>query len=247
MKKNNNTKPKIIAVVSARGGSKGIPGKNIKLLNGKPLISYCLKNLLNCSEISRVILSSDSKKILKIAKKKYPKLEIMLRPKKLARDNTPLTSVAKFVSKELKKKGYISDFVLQVAPTCPFIKLKTIKKIITLLKRNKSNCIVTLKKIEHEHPYRAKQLNIKNKIFKSFIKNINVEKYISRQDLPVLYCTSGAIYARSYKLLQTFNEKNFCLGKKPIGVVVDDIEAINIDRKIDFDFAELIAKKYNIK
>ena len=67
--KNNNTKPKIIAVVSARGGSKGIPGKNIKLLNGKPLISYCLKNLLNCPEISRVILSSDSKKILKIAKK----------------------------------------------------------------------------------------------------------------------------------------------------------------------------------
>jgi len=116
-----------------------------------------------------------------------------------------------------------------------------------LLKRNKSNCIVTLKKIEHEHPYRAKQLDIKNKIFKSFIKNINVEKYISRQDLPVLYCTSGAIYARSYKLLQTFNEKNFCLGEKPIGVVVDDIEAINIDRKIDFDFAELIAKKYNIK
>tara|TARA_B110000046_G_scaffold179883_1_gene209766 strand:- start:256 stop:990 length:735 start_codon:yes stop_codon:yes gene_type:complete len=242
-----NKELKIIAVVSARGGSKGIPGKNIKLLNGKPLINHCFKNLLKCKVINRVILSSDSKKILRIAKKSYPKIETMLRPKNLAQDKTPLTSVAKYVSSELKRKNYIPDFVLQVAPTCPFIKLQTIEKIISLLKKNKSDCVVTLKRIEHEHPYRAKELNVKNGIFKSFIKNTNVEKFISRQDLPVLYCTSGGIYARSYKLLQKFNEKNFCLGKNPIGVIVDDIESINIDRKIDFDFAELIAKKYRIK
>ena len=237
----------IIAVVSARGGSKGIPRKNIKKLNKIPLIFYSIKNLLKIKEINRVILSSDSKKIIQITKRKFPQIETIIRPGKLALDKTPLTSVVKYVAMEEFKKGYKSDFVLQVAPTCPFIKVKTLKKIIQLLIQKKTNCVVTLKRIEHEHPYRAKKLSHIDNIFSNFIKNKNVEKFISRQDLPELYCTSGGIYARSFELLKTYNEKNFCLGKKPIGVVVDDIEAVNIDRPIDFDFAELLAKKYKIK
>jgi len=237
---------KIIAVVSARGGSKEIPGKNIKLLNGKPLISYILKTLTRCKELDRIILSSDSNKILNFGRKVHNKIETMKRPNNLALDSTPLTSVVKYVAERLEKENYIPDYVLQIAPTCPFIKLSTLKKIINYLKKKKSNCVVTLKRIEHEHPYRAKKLNKNNKIFKSFVTSFNVEKFISRQDLPALYCTSGAIYARSFKLLKTYNEKNFCLGKKPIGVVVSDIESINIDRKIDFYFAEMIAKKFKI-
>ena len=62
-----------------------------------------------------------------------------------------------------------------------------------------NDCVVTLKRIEHEHPYRAKELNKFSKNFKSFIKHLNVEKFISRQDLPTLYCTSGGIYARNFR------------------------------------------------
>ncbi len=237
---------KIVAVVSARAGSKGIPNKNIKLLNGKPLIYYSLKSLLKVKEIDRIVLSSDSEKILNTAKRLSKKIQLMKRPKFLAKDKTPLTSVVKYSAIELAKKGYVSDFVLQIAPTCPFIKIKTIKHIIKLLKKG-NDCVVTLKKIEHEHPYRAKELNKKNLQFKSFLKNVDVEKFISRQDLPKLFCTSGGIYARSFTLLKKFNEKDFNLGKKPIGVVVDDIEAINIDRLIDFDFAELMSKKYKLR
>jgi CMP-N-acetylneuraminic acid synthetase len=230
---------KILAVVSARSGSKGVPNKNIKLLGGKPLILHSLEKLLKVKEIDKIMLSSDSDKILNIAKKFSKKIQLMKRPNYLAKDKVPLTSVVKHAALELEKKGYSSDFVLQVAPTCPFIKVETLKKIILLLKKKKSNCVVTLKRIEHEHPYRAKKLNLNSLVFKNFIKNIDVEKYFSRQDLPTLYCSSGAIYARSFKLLKTFNEKNFCVGQKPIGVIVDDVEAINIDRKIDFDFAQL--------
>ena len=234
---------KIIAVVAARGGSKSIPKKNLKKLNGKPLINYIIGTLLNIKEIDRTILSSDSPEILRIAQKNNKKsLEIRLRPKNLSKDQTPLTSVAQYVANELFKENYEPEIVLQVAPTCPFIKSTTIKKIIKILKLKQSNCAVTLKRIEHDHPYRAKKL-YNNKTFKQFIKGINVEKFISRQDLPTLYCTSGAIYARTNKLLRSFSGKDFCLGKNPIGVVVDDIEAINIDRKIDFDFANYIAKK----
>ncbi len=239
-------KYKILAVVSARGGSKGIPGKNLKKLNNKPLLSYTLSTLTKIKEIDNIIVSSEDPKILSFAKSFSMKVNSKKRPKFLAKDKTPLTSVVKYVALQELKKDYHADFVLQIAPTCPFIKIDTIKKMISLLIKG-NDCVVTLKRIEHEHPFRAKKLNENNLRFKSFITNKNVEKYISRQDLPTLYCTSGGIYARSLKLLKKFNEKDFNLGKKPLGVVVDDIEAINIDRQIDFDFAELISKKYRLK
>jgi CMP-N,N'-diacetyllegionaminic acid synthase len=244
MKKNTST----VAIVSARGGSKGIPKKNIKLLGSKPLIIYSLELLSNIKLINKIIVSTESNKIKNIVKKYFPSLEVMYRPKNLAQDKTPLTSVVKYVSEYLARRGEYYNFVLQVAPTCPFIKKKTVEEIINVLKSKKSDCAVTLKRIEHEHPYRAKILNKKSNIFKSFLNNINVESFISRQDLPELYCTSGAIYGRTYSLLKTFNGKDFCLGKKPYGIIVDDLEAVNIDRSIDFEFANYLVrnKKYKI-
>ena len=78
------------------------------------------------------------------------------------------------------------------------------------------------------------------------MNNINVEKFISRQDLSTLYCTSGALYARKYSLLKKFKEKDFNLGKKFYGIVIDDFESVNIDRMIDLEFAEYLSKK-NLK
>ena len=239
------SKINVVAVVAARGGSKGIPGKNIKQLNGKPLIFYILNTLSKIKLIDKIVVSTDSKKIKNTVKKfKFNNVEIFDRSKKLSGDKVPLTSVAKQVAERLESEGYYPGIVLQVATTCPFLKSSTIIKSINILKKNKkANCVVTLKRIEHEHPYRAKKLNKKNLIFKQFIQGVNVEKFISRQDLPELYCTSGGLYARTFPLLQTFNEKNFCLGKNPLGLVVDEIESINIDRVIDFDFANYISKK----
>lgn len=232
---------KILAVISARGGSKGIPKKNLKKLGNKPLLFHSLDKILKVRDIDKIVLSSEDKNILERSKKYSNRIEINKRPLYLAKDQTPLTSVVKYVALEQEKKGYTPDFVIQIAPTCPFIKTNTIKKIIYFLKKKRSDCVVTLKRIEHDHPYRAKKVYNKY-YFKSFIQNKNVESYISRQDLPILYSTSGAIYARTFRLLKTYNEKNFCLGNKPIGVLVDDIEGINIDRPIDFDFADYLIK-----
>ncbi len=232
----------IIAVVPARGGSKGIKRKNLKILGKEPLINFSLKTLLKVKEINRIIVSTEDKEIKNHCKKIDKKIEVLDRPLKLADDKTPLTSVVHYVSQQLNQNNQYHKFVLQVAPTCPFVKTNSIKKLIKILTSKKSNCAVTLKKIEHEHPYRAKILN-RNGSFNQFIKNINVEKFISRQDLPILYCTSGAIYGRSYNLLKNFTHKDFCFGKKPYGIVLDEIESINIDRLIDFHFAELIVKE----
>lgn len=240
-------KVKIVAVVAARKGSKGIPGKNKKKLNGIPLICHGIKTLNNIASINHIIVSTDDNDIVKIVKRlNYKKIEIRFRPKHLCGDSVPLTSVAHYIANQLYKEKYNPDIILQVAATCPFIKKKTIEKMIKIMKSKKTNCCVTLKRIEHEHPYRAKIFNKKTKVFKKFLSKVNVEQFISRQDLPLLYCTSGAIYARTFNLLKSFSGKDFCLGNKPFGVLVDDLECINIDRPIDFEFANFISKKYNI-
>ncbi len=236
-------KSKVLAVVAARGGSKGIKNKNLRKINGIPLLLYSIQSLLKSGCIDFICVSTDSKKIKNIVKKKYPKIYIDNRPKKYAGDKVPLTSVPHYICKKFNYEGNFYDYVLQVAPTCPFIKISTIQKIVKMLKSKKSDCVVTIKRIEHEHPYRAKKFDKKDSSIKHFLRNINVEKFISRQDLPTLYCTSGAIYGRSNKLISSFNGKDFCLGKKPKGVIVDDIESINIDRKIDLDFAKYLSLK----
>lgn len=241
----SKSKKNVVAIVCARGGSKGIPLKNIKNLNGKPLIYWCLNKLNKLKEIDRLIVSTDSQKIKNIVKKYFPKIEILNRPSNLADDKSTLTEVVKYVSNQIKTSTFKPDYILQIAPTCPFIKNDTVKLVIKNLILKKTDCVVTLKRIEHEHPYRAKKIDPKTKIFKQFLKDINVEKFMSRQDLPTLFCTSGAIYGRSFELLQKFNpnKKSFVLGNKPIGVIVDDIESINIDRPIDFEFAKFIKAK----
>ena len=233
---------KIIAVVPARGGSKGVLRKNIKILNGKPLIYYILKTLSKVKRLDKIVLSTEDDEIYRIASSFNIDIDVVKRPLYLSKDSTPLTSVVQYESRKLFKKGYNHDFVLQISPASPLTSIDTINNILDLLISKKTDCAVTLKRIEHDHPYRAKILD-QNNFFSHFIKNINVEKFISRQDLPLLYSTSGAIYGRTYELLQTFSGKDFCLGKKPAGVVVNDIEAINIDRQIDFEFASFILRK----
>ena len=148
-------KYKILAVVAARGGSKGIKNKNLRKIGNKELVLHVINTLSLIKTIDTICLSSDSSKIIKVVKEKFPNVQIDYR-KKLSGDKVPLTSVAKSVSEKYNKKGDIHEIVLQVAPTCPFIKKNTIELIIQKLIKKESDCAVTLKRIEHEHPYRAK-------------------------------------------------------------------------------------------
>ena len=83
---------------------------------------------------------------------------------------------------------------------------------------------------------------LKENFFENFIQDINVEEksYHSRQDLPILYCTSGAIYTRKRHLLEKFDGADFAMGNSRKGIIMDDIEAINIDRTIDLEFAKFL-------
>lgn len=237
MKKNGSA----LVVISARGGSKGVPGKNLKSLNGRPLISYAIKAALKARLVNEVIVSTEDDKIASIAKDCGAKVPFK-RPAELADDKTPLVSVAKHGMKAMDELGSRADIIVQLSPTCPFITGGIIDK--TIEKIFDADSVVTLKRIEHEHPYRAKELFEGDRL-RSFIKDVDVEKFQSRQDLPVLYCTSGAVYTRRRHLLENASGRDFAFGEVAKAVILSDIEAINIDRPIDFVLAEFIMKSYS--
>lgn len=232
-----------VAVVSARGGSKGVPGKNLRLLGGRPLVSYMIEAARRSDLINRVVVSTDDPAIAEVAKKYGAEVPFM-RPRELAADEVPLIAVTKYVMEALDKSGWKPDIVVQLQPTCPFVPTGKINESIQKVIGTDSECAVSLGRIEHEHPYRAKRL-LEGDIFESFIQGVDVEQYQNRQDLPTTYCTTGAIYTRRRYLLENWSGRDFCLGKKPRAVLLTDIQAINIDRLVDFQFAEFILKEYS--
>jgi CMP-N,N'-diacetyllegionaminic acid synthase len=231
---------KVLAIISARGGSKEVPRKNVLQFSGIPLIAHMFLKALQCPEIHKVVCSTDDDEIASIAKDFGVDVPFR-RPIELAGDRVPLISSTKHGMLTMDKLGYKSDIIVQLSPTCPFVKIESISQSIRYVKNEDCDCAVSLKKIEHEHPYRARRL-LKDNFFENFIQDINVEdkRYHSRQDLPALYCTSGAIYTRKRYLLEKFDGSDFAMGNSHKGIIMDDIEAINIDRTIDFKFANFL-------
>jgi N-acylneuraminate cytidylyltransferase/CMP-N,N'-diacetyllegionaminic acid synthase len=231
---------KVLAVISARGGSKGVPRKNVRDFGGIPLIAHMFLKAKNCPEINKVICSTDDSEIASIAKN-YGIDVPFIRPQELSDDRAPLISSTKHAMLTMDELGHRSDIIVQLSPTCPFLKTESISKSIKYVSANNCECAVSLKKIEHEHPYRARKL-LKDDYFENFVQDVNVEdkRYHSRQDLPILYSTSGALYTRKRQLLEQFDESDFAMGKLRKGILMDDIESINIDRMIDFHFAQFL-------
>lgn len=111
-------KPSILAIIPARGGSRGIPRKNVRLLCGKPLIAYTIEAALNSKYIDRVVVSTEDQEIAKIARKYGA--EVIQRPQELATDNTPTEPVLEHVAKHLQQnENYRADIVVLLQPTSP--------------------------------------------------------------------------------------------------------------------------------
>jgi len=233
--------PKVLCSIAARGGSKGVPGKNLKNLGDQPLLAYAIKAAINTDCIDKVVLNTDDDAIAEIGRQYGAEIPFK-RPKILGGDNVPLITITQHTMREMDKEGFRADIVVQLAPTCPFISSETISRSVELVAKSDCECAVSLQRIEHSHPYRARILDERG-YFENFIQDIDVESFHSRQDLPVLYCTSGGLYTRSRTLLEQYDGSDFALGEKRKGIVVDEIEAVNIDRIVDFEFAEFLAGK----
>ena len=222
----------ILAIIPARGGSKGIPGKNIKLLAGKSLITYSIEAAIKSKYVNKVIVSTDDEEIEHISKKYGA--EVIKRPNELAQDDSPTIDAVFHVINTLEKNGYFADIVVLLQPTSPLRTLEDVNKAINLFIKNKDKCDSLVSVCEFDHsPYWS--LKVEN----GYLKPNFGEDYFKmrRQELSKLYMPNGSIFiSKKQSLLKS---KSFYNGNV-IPYVMKVEESIDIDTILDFKFAELI-------
>jgi len=223
----------ILGITLARGGSKGIKDKNLAKINKKPLIYYTIKEVKKCKKITNYIVSTDSKKIKKIAEK-YKVQVPFIRPKKFARDKSSSASALKHALIKCEKIFNLKfDYVVEIMTTNPLKSTKDINNIINMLLKKKADSVIAVNQLFDHHPARIKKI-IKGKLYDFSVK----EKLESRrQDLkPDAFIRSGSIYAMSRRYVMS--EKRYFSGKS-FAYILPQERAINIDTEDDL----LIAKK----
>lgn len=230
---------KVLAIVSARGGSKGVPRKNLhELVPGESLVATAVRKAAGTPGVDRIICVTDDGDIAAAARQAGAETPFR-EPDDLAQGNVPLITVTQHALWAMDESGYRADVIAQIAPTSPFIRQTNYAAAVAAVLEGRCECAVSLKRIEHEHPYRARVVDEEG-YFTNFVTDLPVESFHSRQDLPPLYCTSGGLYVRQRHLLDRYDGSDFALGDRRLGILVDDIEAINIDRPIDLEFAEFM-------
>ncbi len=229
-----------IGLIPARGGSKGLPGKNIKLLKGKPLIAYSIEAALKAKSVDRVFVSTDDEKISDIAIK-YGAEVPFLRPSELAQDDTPDTDVyLHFVEWLRTIKGFDSGILILLRPTTPFKNASIIDTVVEKLCGGEGlTSVRTVSKAEGVfHPYwMFKQ---KDREIKPFIDGIDISQFYQRQLLPECYRLNGVVDALRIELLL----KNKKVYGEHIGFVeIADYQAIDVDNEFDLELCEFFMQK----
>lgn len=236
---------RVLVSISARYGSKGVPGKNIRKLAGLSLIERAIATASNAPSVTDILISSDSDEILSYGRDNG--CILFKRPSSLADDHTSLHDVTKYNLGIFEESYGKPDCIVQYAPTSPFLSSLTIENGITQVLKNGFTSSISLQKIDHSHPYRARILT-EDGSFRNFVTSVDVEsaRYHSRQDLPEMWCTSGGLYIRDYNTMKSYDGKSFGFGSRPYALRISDIESINIDSQADWDFAVFMAHKLSL-
>lgn len=232
---------RILAIIPARGGSSGVPLKNIRMLDGIPLIVHTISAAKNSKQIDKIIVSTDNERIAKISKSAGAEVPF-IRPKKISKPSSSTIEVVEHALKFLSSQSYVPKIVLILQPTSPLRTTKLIDKSIELLKRSKASCVLEVVKIK-THPYGS--FRYTSKYLEPF--KTDFKKFNQRQKYPNLYYPTGSIYTFWNKTLKKYHS---IYGSRIKPLIVDEECYVDIDTKFDFFVAEmkiLYWKKYNKK
>jgi CMP-N-acetylneuraminic acid synthetase len=231
---------KILVVVPARGGSKGVPGKNIRNLAGSPLISYVINAARNSSHQVRVICSTDSEEIAEIAEDFGAEVPF-IRPAEFSGDKVAAIAPIKHAMEFFDANEYKADIIVALHPTSPLLTTELIDDAISQLMENEDiDSVVGVRRIEHNHPFRAYALDEGGLL--QPLTEYTSEKYLQKQDRPDAYGFVGGLYVRRRKLVEDWNGAGFALGNKTGTVVVPHDRAVDIDHELDFRLVEVIVE-----
>jgi CMP-N-acetylneuraminic acid synthetase len=230
---------RILAIIPARGGSKGIPGKNIKLLNDKPLLAYTAEIALQSGMLTEVILSSEDNQIIAVAKNLGISVPFV-RPEILAQDSTPTIDVILHALQWYKNKNILFDAVCLLQVTSPFRTVTFLDAAIEKFKTSNCDSLVSVQKVPHEYnPHWTFEVNKKGNLT---IATGEDEIIGRRQDLPETYHRDGSVYITKTEVLF---EQHSLYGKSIAFIESDPRFYVNIDTLQDWEKAEEVIKNNN--
>ena len=232
----------VLAVIPARGGSKGLPGKNILPLAGKPLIAHTITAAQQAKSLDRIVISTDDHEIADICRQYGGKTPFM-RPSELAKDETLIYPVLTHAVQWLQKHdNYVPDYVMLLQPTSPLRTSQDIDDSISKALAKDADGIVGLCRAD-PHPYLAMRLDDAG-IISQFMELDSplAERYSRRQDLPDAYSINGAIYLATRELLV---ENETFYSDRTYAHIMPPERSVDIDSELDLRLAELILGRAN--
>ncbi len=222
----------ILGLIPARGGSKGLPGKNLRLLCGKSLVARAVESGLQSRAVRRVILSTDSQSIADEGKRAGAEVPFM-RPEELARDDSPSSAVVIHALEWLaENEGYRPDILVLLQPTAPLRTGRHIDEALGLLVSKGARSVVSVTPVPgHHHP--AWQFLIRDGALCPFLEGSKVPP--RRQELPATYTRNGALYAA---WTEAWIEGALTAGPGAVPYVMEPEDSVNVDGPEDLALAE---------
>lgn len=227
---------KTLCVIPARSGSKGVPGKNIRNVNGKPLMAYAIEAAKKANKLDRIIVSTDSKEFAKVAEE-YGAEVPFIRPPEYATDDICITAVAKHAMEFFDSQSIYFDAIISLQITSPLTLSSDIDKCISKMEATDCDSVISMKELEEAHPWRI--YDMKNDKIVPFNEHTN-ENFPQRQDRPPAYKFSGAIYLRKHACLENWNGVDFALGNDRRGILIPSERNVDINNPIDLLVAETL-------
>ncbi|MGB7201840.1 MAG: acylneuraminate cytidylyltransferase family protein [Pyrinomonadaceae bacterium] len=191
---------RVLGIIPARGGSKGVTRKNIKLLCGKPLLAYTAESALRSKLLSKVVLSTDDNEIAEIGKSCGMEVPF-LRPAELAEDTTPTLPVVVHALSQMERLGERFDAVCLLQPTNPLRRAEDIDACIKLLESSGADSVISVLPVPHE--YNPKWVYWQNERGELALATGETEPVPRRQDLPRAFCRDGTVYITRTETIMT--------------------------------------------
>jgi CMP-N,N'-diacetyllegionaminic acid synthase len=222
----------VVAIVPARAGSKGVPGKNIRQLCGKPLLAYTAEIISTAGIFDRAILTTDSEEIAKVGRA-FGLEAPFLRPAELARDETPMLPVIEHALAWLERDGVKVDIVALLQPTQPLRAAKDVVRGVKLLAANDCDAVASVVALPlHMCPDYLMRIDDEGRLVNFLPEGATVTR---RQDVRPAYVRDGTIYAFRAATL-----RNYCsiYGATCLPLIVDESRSVNLDNEADWREAE---------
>ncbi len=228
-----------VAIIPARGGSVGIPRKNVRELCGKPLIYWTIAAAKQSDRVTRLIVSTDDDEIAAAARRYGAEVPFM-RPPELATSDAKAVDVWHHALNWLREHGEPAEESVWLHPTSPLREPRDINTAVDLLREKKADSVVSVCECEHPPLYAntlPEDLCMRDFI-REDIKNAN------RQELPVYYRLNGSVYVID---VEYFSRSGYIIGENTYAYIMPKTRSVDIDDEIDFLLAETILRKNSVQ